>query len=146
MSLVINKDHPIICVNSENIEDSCLPYNETMERSFETSQPSNQIKSSSSLFSKSCDLKTALSLSTKDLINHCRIKKKYCSFFTIELLNNKRKHHSKLPLSRSASWSEIDMIGDYEQFIEIGDIQEVDQPHIDKKQGLTTILNKGEMR
>ena len=76
------KDHPVICVNNENIEESCLPDNEICERStsFETSQPSTQVKSLSSLFSKSCDLKTALSISTKDLMNHCRMKENYCSF------------------------------------------------------------------
>ena len=77
------------------------------------------------------DLKTALSISTKDLMNHCRIKKKYCSFVTSELLKNKRKHHYKLPLSRSVSWREADMIGN-EQFIEIENIQKVHQPHHDK--------------
>ena len=79
-------------------------------------------------------------------MNHCRIKKKYCSFVTSELLKNKRKHESKLPLSRSASWSEIDMIGDDEHFIEIEDIQKVHQPYVDKKAGVTTVLNKAEIR
>ena len=79
-------------------------------------------------------------------MNHCRMKNKYCSFFTSELLKNKRKYHSKLPLSRSASWSEMDMIGDDEQFIEIEDIKTVHQPHIDKKSGFTTVVNKGEIR
>ena len=142
------KDHPVICVNSENIEDSCLPDNGTPERrpSFEISQPSNRVKRLSSLFSKSCDLKAALSISTKDLINHCRMKKKHCSYFTSELLNKRRKHHYKLPLSRSASWSEIDMIGDCEHFIEIEDIQQGHQPHIDKNTEVPNVLNNGEIR
>ena len=79
-------------------------------------------------------------------MNHCRMKKKYCSFITNELLINKRKHNSKLPLSRSTSWSEMDMIGDDQHFIEIEDIQEVQQHHIDKKTEVTTVLNKGENR
>jgi hypothetical protein len=63
------------------------------------------------------------------------MKKKCCSFFTNELLNNKGKYNSKLPLSRSASWSEINMIGNDEKIIEIENIQKVHQPQIDKKPG-----------
>ena len=66
--------------------------------------------------------------------------------FTNELLNNKEKHNSKLPLSRSASLSEIDMIGADEHFIEIENIQKVHQPNIDKKTEVATVLNKGENR
>jgi hypothetical protein len=91
----VNKGHPIIFVKTESIYDSCLPDNETTKRGFETSQPLHRIQRLSSLFSKSCDLKTTLSISTKDLINHCRIRKKLCSFFASKLLNNTRKHHSK---------------------------------------------------
>ena len=91
-------------------------------------------------------MKTALSISTKDLMNHCSMKGKYCSFFTNKLLNNKRKHNSKLPLSRSAFLSEMDMIGEDEPIIEIENMQKVHQPHIDKKTEVTTVLNKGENR
>ena len=51
-----------------------------------------------------------------------------------------------LPLSRSVSWSEIDMIADDEQFIKIEDIQKVHQPYVDKKTGETPVLNKSEIR
>ena len=93
------KDNLVFCINSEQIEDSCLPDNENTERrtSFETSQPSNRIERLSSLFSKSCDLKTTLSISTKDLMNHCRMKNKYCSIITSEFLSNKRKKTLQTP-------------------------------------------------
>ena len=50
----IKKGHPIICVNSENIEDICQSVNKTTEirTSFETTQPSKRVKSLSSLFQR----------------------------------------------------------------------------------------------
>ena len=79
-------------------------------------------RNSNSFLTKSCELKTALSISTKDLINSYKIRKRYCSLFKTELLDNRRKHSSILPLSRSASWSEVDMIGVNEEFLEIDDV------------------------
>ena len=67
------------------------------------------------------------------MISHCMMKITYFSFITSELPNNNRKHNSKPPLSRSAYWREVDMIGDVEQFIKLEDVLSVHEPHIDKK-------------
>ena len=59
-----------------------------------------------------------------------------------QLQSNKRNKHHKLPLSRSASLSEVDIIGNDEQFIDIEDVLNAHQPHIEKNNEDRTVLNK----
>ena len=117
-------------INSERVRD------QFSEKSFiheDSEKSSSFTKNSNSFLTKSCDLKTALSISRKDLINSCKMKKRYCSFITSELLNNKKKQQPILPLSRSASWSEVDMLGDNEEFIEIYDVEKTKLTNNDNK-------------
>ena len=122
---------PAILINNtemiEQVINGKTPIKEECELSPSITMNSN------SFLTKSCELKTALSISTKDLINSYKIRKRYCSLFKSELLNNKKKQSSILPLSRSASWSEVDMIGVNEEFLEIDDVLKGDLSNNDKE-------------
>ena len=109
------QDNPEIFVNNRKFVDGLLDENE--KASDRTVCSKTRQKYKKSLLTKSCEFKSAMNLSTKDMFRAYQTKKSYYSMVASEMVHAKRrKSHRILPLSRSASLGEVDQLDEDEIF------------------------------